>query len=334
MEAYAEIRLQNIAENYQKLRQFTGKNVIAVIKDNAYGHGLVKVAQTLSKSNVFMLCVSTISEAVQLRKSMIFSPVLLLGRCDDAKLLFSFKITPGVSTLSQLKNLAKDNIPLPIHLEIETGMHRLGLLPEELPEAKEILLRSKLVLKGIYTHFCSDDPSAQEERFQAALSQFSDFRKLTVHCQASSYIRTPCSFANALRIGIALYGYSPDIVLSPCMKLFLPVIRCHRIDAETPVGYHLAQKAETQGYILTVPIGYALGFSRLRSLTLYYQEQYLRQIGLSCMDLTMFFSPIPVEEGTYINFFDRKNIESLLQETDDSIYYLLSGLSPMIKRVY
>ena len=112
MEAYIEIYLKNIIDNYKKITTYTKKNVIAVIKDNAYGHSLIHVGRTLASNNVFMLAVSNVSEAILLRKNMIFSPLLLLGRCDDAKTIYSLKITQGISSLNQLRILAKQNVQI------------------------------------------------------------------------------------------------------------------------------------------------------------------------------------------------------------------------------
>ena len=92
MDSYIEINTKNILSNYHAIKQHYNKNVIAIIKDNAYGHGLIKVGLELSKNNVYMLGVATLNEAISLRKNMIFSPLLLLGRYEDTKTLFSFKI--------------------------------------------------------------------------------------------------------------------------------------------------------------------------------------------------------------------------------------------------
>ena len=126
MQTYIKINLSNIIDNYKKIQEFTNKQIIAIIKDNAYGHGLIQVGKMLSSINSF-LAVSNIEEAITLRKNMVFSPILLLGREDDAKIIFSLKIHQGVSSLEQLKILAKQEIPISIHLEIETGMFRLGI---------------------------------------------------------------------------------------------------------------------------------------------------------------------------------------------------------------
>ena len=334
MEPIIKINLRNIVDNYKKIKDFCKKNVIAVIKDNAYGHSLIHVAKALSNSNVYMLAVSSLSEAISLRKNMIFAPILLLGRCDDARTLYSMKIIPGVSSLDQLKKLSEENIPLPIHLEIETGMHRLGISVEEIEEALALIQRSNLKLKGVYTHFCAAQSDLQRTCFETVVRQYFDAEKLIVHAQASSYLKDPLDCCNAVRVGLALYGYNKDIRLKPALKLICPVIRSQKVESDQSVGYDFSEKTPSAGYILTLPFGYSTGLSRLRKLSFVYRNKIYYQIGKSCMDITMFFSEDPIGSGTEIELISEANIDSLISLNNESVYYLLSSLSPSIKRVF
>lgn len=332
MDSYIEVNLKNIIFNYQTIKQTYNKNIIAIIKDNAYGHGLIKVGLELSKNNVYMLGVSTLNEAISLRKNMIFSPILLLGRCDDAKSLFAFKITPGISSLSQLELLAKDNIPIPIHIEIETGMNRLGLKLDELDEAINIIRNSKLKLKGLYTHLCGDIYKKQLETFKIALEKFSSFSNLIIHVQSSNYMDLDISYINALRIGLALYGYSNKLNLKPALKYYIPVWKCKQILKDEYIGYDQLGQANADGYIITMPIGYATSLSRLKNIKLIHNDIVISQIGKNCMDMTMFYSKTPLKEGTYINVLSKENIDLLTNDNQETIYYLLSSLSPSLPR--
>lgn len=333
MEPVITINLKNIVDNYHAIKKYCQKNIIAVIKDNAYGHGLIKVAQALSKTNVFMLCVSSIQEAINIRKSLIFTPILLLGRCDDANLLYSFKITPSITSIDHLKALDKSKIPLPIHLEIETGMNRLGINDNDLDECLEILSKSKMRLRGIFTHLCSSNIDCQLNIFKKSLEKF-DLSKLIVHCQASSYINQKFDFVNCLRIGLALYGYSPYIDLKPALKLEVPILRCNPIKKGVPVGYDYVESSPEDGYIITIPWGYSFGLSRIRKLCLRYNDDTIYQCGKSCMDLTMFFSSHYIKAGTMLNLFEIANLKNLLLENDESVYYALSSLNPNLVRFY
>jgi len=334
MEPFITIETKNIIENYNLIKNYTKKGIIAVIKDNAYGHGIIKIGQILSKLNPLMLCVSTINDAINLRKNMIFTPILLLGRCDDANLLYSFKITPSIVCLEQVQNLIKSNLPLSCHIEIETGMHRLGIQYEDIINVINMINHSKIRIKGVYTHFCSNEYQKQLEIFKSSLVNFSQ-QKLLIHCQASSYINDNLDFVNCVRIGLALYGYSPYLKnLKPALNLFIPIVRCQKINKGTPIGYDFVEEAPDDGYILTIPWGYSYGLSRLKKLCFDFKETTIYQCGKMCMDLMMFFSKEEIKDGTIIEFFSAKNIFNLTIKNDDSIYYLLSSLNPSIRRIY
>lgn len=334
MEPFVTIETKNIIENYNSIKNYTKKGIIAVIKDNAYGHGLIRIGHILSKLNPLMLCVSTLNDAINLRKNMIFTPILLLGRCDDAQLLYSFKITPSLVCLEQVHNLIKSNLPLSCHIEIETGMHRLGISCEEINDVINMLNNSKMKIKGVYTHFCSNNYQKQLEIFKSSLTNFSQ-QKLLIHCQASSYINASLDFVNCVRIGLALYGYSSYLKnLKPALNLFIPIVRCQKINKGTPIGYDYIEETPDDGYIITIPWGYSHGLSRLKKLCFDFNGETIFQCGKSCMDLTMFFSKKEIKEGTLIEFFSTHNINNLTIKNDDSVYYLLSSINPSIRRIY
>lgn len=333
MESYLKINTKQIIDNYKIIHSKYQKNIIAVIKDNAYGHGLIQVGKALSSVNCFMLAVSSINEAILLRKNLIFLPIFLFGRCDDYKLLYSLKITISITSLEQLKILSKSELPISIHLKIETGMNRLGLLINELDEAKEIIKKSKLNLKGIFTHFCSENYHQQLTIFNEGLKKFDNLNKLCIHTQASSYINENITNCNTLRVGLALYGYSNYLDVKPALKLFCPIIRKTFIKQNTSIGYDLTESTTEDGYILTIPFGYSHGLSRLKKICFTYQNETYYQIGKSCMDLTMIFinKDLDIKE---ISLIDEVNTFNLLTYNNESIYYLLSSLSPNIKRIY
>lgn len=334
MESYIEINIKNIVDNYKAIKDYCQKPVIAVIKDNAYGHSLIQVGKALANNNAFMLAVSSINEAIILRKNMVFVPLLLLGRCDDCRTIYSLKITQGVSSLDQLKKLIKDNFPISIHLEIETGMHRLGLTENEIEEALFLIKNSQLKLKGIYTHFCSRDNNFQKETFERIIKKYFYNQKLLIHSQASNYIDYQLDYCNAVRVGLALYGYSKYLFVKPSLKLICPIIRCQPIKKDELVGYDFIEKTTSDGYILTIPFGYSFGLSRFKTLCFTLHNKTYYQIGKSCMDMMMFFSEEKIESGTLIEIISENNTDTLLSLNDDNIYYALSSLSPNIKRVF
>ena len=334
MNPLIQINLSNIKYNYSLLKEKIQKNIIAVIKDNAYGHGLIQVGKLLSSLNVSMLATSSLQEAILLRKNLIFSPILLLGRTNNFNVLYSYKITSSVTSLSHLKELIKSNLPLSVHLEINSGMNRLGIDLDEVETALDLIKHSKLQLKGIYTHFCSAEYQAQKEKFLNILPLFNEFKRLMIHAQASNYINDDINEFNAIRIGLSLYGYSPYFNLKPALILKVPVIRCQKILKDTPIGYDYIESTKKDGYIITIPWGYSLGLSRLNKIQIKYRDHTLIQIGRTCMDMMMLFSEFPINDGTYINILDDINTKELLQINNETIYYALSSLSYNIIREY
>lgn len=333
MESYIKVNLKQIIDNYKLIYFQYKKRIIAVIKDNAYGHGLIQVAKALSTTNCYMLAVSSINEAILLRKNLIFLPIFLFGRCDDYKLIYSLKLTAGITSIEQLKNLAKSELPISIHLKIETGMNRLGIEINQIEEALNIIKKSKLNLKGIYTHFCSSNYQNQLDIFKESLSYFDNIDKLLIHAQASSYLNIEIPFCNTLRIGLALYGYSNHINVKPVLELYSPIIRIKKINIDEFVGYDYIEKTPNNGYIITIPFGYSHGLSRLKKLSFTYNNNTIYQIGKPCMDMMMLYSEDKIDL-TEIPLINEENVLKLLTLNNESIYYILSSLSPSIKRIY
>ena len=155
MRGYIEISKNQLIENYKNIKEKTNKDVICVIKSNAYGHGLLEVAKILAPLSPKMFAVSTIEECMLIRKSLIFIPILLLGSCDNLAYASNFRITLTIISIDYLKVLKKANLPIFVHLLIDTGMNRDGIKPNEVEEALQIISKSKLILKGVFTHFAS-----------------------------------------------------------------------------------------------------------------------------------------------------------------------------------
>lgn len=121
--------------------------------------------------------------------------------------------------------------------------------------------------------------------------------------------------------------------MKPALKLICPIIRIQKINKDVDIGYDYIEKTSENGYILTLPFGYSHGLSRLKTLCFFYQNKIYYQIGKQCMDMTMFFSKedVPFKEVEIISLNNTNNLISL---NNENIYYILSSLSPNIKRIY
>ena len=152
MRTYIKINKENLRHNYLEIKSKTNKEIIAVVKGNAYGHGIKEISQELALSGCKFFMVASINEALQLRKSLILSPILLLENTSDLKSVLALKLTLSIMSLKQLEDISKTKIPLSIQLFFDLGMKRDGLLPYEALEAKKIISHSNLLLTGIFAH--------------------------------------------------------------------------------------------------------------------------------------------------------------------------------------
>jgi alanine racemase len=285
----AEIRLPALRHNFKALRALLpeGTGVLAVVKANAYGHGALPVALALEAEGARMLGVATVEEGVELRQGGIRLPVVVLGGVDppQASEAFAHRLSAVVFDRRQLRDLAKvatgTGNTFPVHVKVDTGMGRLGVLPavsreilEELPSIRG------LALEGWMTHLSSaDGPSSGDREYtERQLSCFAGGIPavraafgggVAVHALNSAGIlrfgRTPF---DVVRPGIALYGYSPlppggtEISLLPVMRLVTRIVSLKELPDGHPVSYNRRYLCAGARRIAVVPIGYADGYRR------------------------------------------------------------------------
>jgi len=210
--------------------------IAAVIKSNAYGHGMIPVAQFLEKAkSVEYLATASDSEALALRQARVKLPILVLSFWDEKNLpaLIKNKIELGIYSAKQLEAIARycrDAInsvfTLKIHLKLDTGMHRLGFYPQEAESAARKLSHlSNITIQGIFSHFAAADENAEFSRQQ--LLQFQNIvakikRRIDiplVHIANSAGVFSPDKSCNVLRLGIAMYGLAPTAALARKLNL-------------------------------------------------------------------------------------------------------------------
>jgi len=280
---YAEINLDNLAYNVAKVREkVTPALVIAVVKADAYGHGAVPVAKRLAAEGVGFFAVAQFQEAMELRESGISQPILVLGRIfpgDIAQAIkASIRITLfGEEDLRWIKDAGIDR-PAFVHVKLETGMGRMGILPEKAPQFFVHLIHcGACVWEGIFTHFATSDErdktysNLQIMRFQEALSRISglDRKPQVVHMAASGAILDlPASYFSAVRPGILLYGHYPSrettcsIQPKQVMSLKTFVAHLREMPADYPISYGRRWITPQRTTVAVLPIGYADGISR------------------------------------------------------------------------
>ncbi len=317
----AEIYLGAIDHNLKALQKLTGPSVrmLAAVKANAYGHGLVPVARQAVESGVHMLGVARIREGIALRESGIAAPLLLFGYTSPESIrdLLRYGLTPTVFSFATAEALSAGAVAgggrLPVHIKVDTGMGRIGLLPAcwqpgagaAVPEIERIVRLPGLIPEGIYTHFAAadsrDKTSArrQFERFMAVLAELSD-RGITFPLRhaanSGAVIDMPETHLDMVRPGISVYGLYPSnevdrsrIDLVPAMALKARIAQVKQVPAGFAVSYGSTYITPAPTVLATVPVGYADGYRRALSSrgVMLVGGRRVPVVGRVCMDLTM-----------------------------------------------
>lgn len=291
---WVEIDLSAIANNVRRLKRIVGESVgiIATLKADAYGHGAIKVARTALRNGADMLGVACLSEAVTLRRADLGAPILILGytpawQAREAVLnevsvtVFSLDVTRALS------RAAEDlNSEVRVHVKVDTGMGRLGLLPDQvLSFTREIGDLPGVIIEGIFTHLAiADMPDAQDmpgwgreytldqlKSFQDVLQELKDngIRVPLVHAANSAAIFAfPESHFNSVRPGVAIFGLEPSSQ-APCPAGFEPalsfktqVAQVKELPPGSYVSYACTYRTAGRARVAVIPVGYADGFRR------------------------------------------------------------------------
>lgn len=282
--AWIEVDHGAIAANLAALRRRAGEatQVIGVVKANAYGHGAVEVAATLSRLGVERLAVATVSEAIELRAAGLDGPIVLLWGigAGDAEAVVAADLEPIVDSAAAVTSLepaaAGVGRRLGVHLKIDTGLGRQGIEPDAAPEvARRITASPHLNLAGTMTHLAAaddaDHTAGQLGRLTAALEAMraAGIDSGIVHVGGTGAILAGVgTFADAVRPGIGLYGLSPKPFdagaagLTPALALRALPLRIFEVAAGTPIGYGLRWTARRTSRLATLPIGYGDGWPR------------------------------------------------------------------------
>lgn len=323
---FAEIDLNAVAHNVKSLRGITlhGSRLMAVVKANAYGHGAAEVARTALKNGAELLGVARIEEGIQLREAGLTAPVLIFGYTLPSlgDTLTEYDLMPTVSSYQNAQALSsairKSGTRLKIHLKIDTGMGRIGMIPDfsrsDLPEyrASDIVREIESVLRlpgleteGIYTHFATADSRdktfarKQFERFSDILNLLRrDGAEIPIRHAANSagIIDMPETHLDMVRAGISLYGLYPSdevdksrISLIPAMSLKSKVAHLKNVPAGFSISYGCIYQTDKPAVIATVPVGYGDGYDRLLSSKgcMLVRGHRARIVGRVCMDMTM-----------------------------------------------
>ena len=365
----ADIDLDALSSNYQVAQRLAaGREVIAVVKANAYGHGAVPVARRLAAAGCECLAVATVAEAAGLRSAAVSVQILILGgihgpaEASDVVELESTPVVQRREDVGLLSQAAREReLELPVQMEVDTGMRRLGLPnAQALDCAAEIAAAPGLLLDGVYTHLARAD-EADPEPSLAQLRQFSGFvaglraqgiSPGQVHVANSAALLSGMvrdslgAEITAVRPGLLLYGAAPSPTLSaaaaesalrPVMRLSSRLVSLRRVEAGDGVGYGATYRAKSPRTIGTLPIGYADGLPRDAGgrAFVFHRGRHVPMVGVVSMDfVTVDLGDTPAEIGDEVVIFGPElGVEALAEAVGTIPYELLVRVGERVPRV-
>jgi len=286
--------------------------LMTVIKADAYGHGAVKVAQTVVKAGVETVAIATLAEGIQLRKADIQVPILILGAIntpDEVKEIVKYNLEATLCTPHQAQIFADTlqslNATLPVHLKLDTGMSRLGTHWHNAVDFVNYIQQfPQLQLKSVYSHLATADDEdttvmkLQQARFEEAITALKT-AGIPIPClhlaNSAGTLRDRTLHYNLVRVGLALYGLYPSphlrstVPLKPVLEVKARITQIKTIPAHTGVSYGHTFKCDVPLKIAVVAIGYADGIPRLLSnkMKVILKGKFAPQIGNITMDQLM-----------------------------------------------
>jgi alanine racemase len=365
---WAEVDLDAIAHNVRALKTLIGKRteLAAVIKANAYGHGALPVARVALQHGATRLAVGPVEEGVQLRAGGITAPILLMcyATPGQAEGIVRFRLTPTVNALELAYALsdavcAQQVPPLPVHVKVDTGMGRFGLMPDEVCHFVQAVASLRgLSVEGFYTHFGTADEADTAHTWQ----QFALYRKLAqrleskgIHvavkhaANSAATMRFPEMHLDMVRCGVAVYGLRPSadtemtVPLCPAMALKSRVGRVRTVPAGWGISYGRTYVTSRPTPVALVPVGYGDGYHRILSnrAQVLIHGQRAPIVGRVCMD--QFVVDVTgianVQEGEEVVVLGRQGEDEV---TADEIaawagtinYEVVTSILPRVPRLY
>lgn len=362
-----EIDLDNLANNIKEIRRFVGEEtlIMAIVKANAYGHGAVTCGKVFLENGADRLGVSVLSEGIELREAGITAPILLLNYTPPTQYreLLEYDLTPTIYKYEDAKFLSQEALKLnknaKIHIKIDTGMHRIGLLPQEaIGEIEKIVALPNIEVEGIYTHFSTAD---EEDKSQTKM-QYNNFKWVLNKLEelgiqipikhvsnSATILDLPEYKLDMVRPGIILYGlYPSDFVnkdllnLKPAMTFKTYISHIKTLEEGEGVSYGRKFITTRRSKIATLPLGYADGFSRLLSgrARVLVKGKRVPVVGNICMDQLMIdvtdVEDIDLDAEVILFGYGHNHprVEELAEELGTINYEILCMVSKRVPRIY
>lgn len=360
-ETTLEVNLNALVDNLNHYRSFMKPDtkLVCMIKADGYGAGAVEIAKTLQDHRVDYLAVAVADEGVELRKAGITANIMIMNPEMTAfKTMFDYDLEPEVYSfrlLDALRHAArKEGITgYPIHIKLDTGMHRLGFHPvDDMPKLIEYLNnQNALIPRSVFSHFVGSDGDNFDEfsdyqfdlyeKGSKALQDAFEHKILRHICNTAGIEHFPERQMDMCRLGLGLYGINPrnNEVLSNVSTLKTTILQIRHVPAGESIGYSRRTILEKDSIIAAIPIGYADGLNRHlgnRHCYCLVNGRKAEYVGNICMDVCMIdVTDIPCQEGDSVEIFGDNLPVTTLSDTLDTIpYEVLTGISNRVKRVY
>ncbi|MFQ5328479.1 MAG: alanine racemase [Thermodesulfobacteriota bacterium] len=356
-----------LRHNFAALREVAPPSVkvMAVVKANAYGHGAVEVARVLEAEGCDFFGVAICEEGATLREAGIKAPIVVLGGTypNQSECVLHYNLTPvvfDIRTITDLNDAARGaGRVADIHLKVDTGMGRLGLLPHQVPPFLDKLNGlDNIHLAGVISHFATADEeerSYAEKQLASFLAVVETIRgrgydpELIHTANSAAAVALPASHFNLIRPGIMLYGsypgrqFSEKIDLRPVMAVKTVILQLKRVPEGFPVSYGRRYVTDRESLIATIPVGYGDGYSRSLSGSgeLLVRGRRVGVTGTICMDLTMIdvTSIEGVSVGDEVVLLGRQGeeeirVEEIAEKAGTISYEIFCNISARVPRVY
>lgn len=360
-ETILEVNLNSVVANLNYYRGFLKPTtkVVCMVKASAYGTGAVEIAKTLQEHQVDYLAVAVADEGVELRKAGITANIMIMNpEMGCFKTLFEYDLEPEVYSFRLLEALIREGeregvTDFPIHIKLDTGMHRLGFNPEsEMSLLVEKLKRQTTVLpRSIFSHFVGSDNDEFDDfsirQYDLFMKGSEELRKAYSH----TILRHICNSAgiehfsqlqmDMVRLGLGLYGVNPrnNEMLSNVSTLRTTILQIHEVKAGETVGYSRKGVLKRDSRVAALPIGYADGLDRKLGCGVGYcmvNGEKAPYVGNICMDVCMVdVTDIECKEGDTVVIFGEDLPVTILSDAVGTIpYEILTGVSNRVKRIY
>lgn len=359
-----EVNLDSVVHNYNAFKSLVkpSTGIIAMVKASAYGTGSLEIAKTLQSQGASYLAVAVVEEGVALRRAGITMPIMVLNpMTTNYQALFNYRLEPAVFSLRELDILLEharlhDMHGYPIHIKLDTGMHRVGFIPSEIEALAKVLNETdRVATSSVFSHLATADcldenayTQSQFDSFEAMTGRLktllkNDFRRHMLN--TAGIMRFPGYQYDFVRLGIGLYGISPlppeetHIDLRPVASLSSTIISLKTWDADTSIGYSRRGRVSSRSVIATIPIGYADGIDRhfgCGRSTFIVNGKPCPTIGNICMDLCMIdVTGADAKIGDRVEIFGKDApIEKLADARGTIPYEILTSVSPRVHRIY